>query len=165
MFETEIIFSTKKGIANRKFWIIYTFFQILFLGDCFSNFFFDSQLWWLKFFFSPPLAPPPPSRRHRQKLPVALTIFLVILLLANMYLQLFNRHSITQSNNENLKRSCKIYSKLTIKTAERQQWSRSVLLLSILKRLYTLFLVFLLLTLVGLILARTYKISVDFYPL
>ena len=128
MFETEIIFSTKKGIANRKFWIIYTFFQILFLGDCFSNFFFDSQLWWLKFFFSPPLAnPSPPFRRHRQKLPVALTIFLVILLLANMYLQLFNRHSITQSNNENLKRSCKIYSKLTIKTPERQQWSRSVL--------------------------------------
>ena len=135
-----------------------------------QQFFFRQSIMMAEVFLQPaspppPPAPPPPSRRHRQKLPVALTIFLVILLLANMYLQLFNRHSITQSNNENLKRSCKIYSKLTIKTAERQQWSRSVLLLSILKRLYTLFLVFLLLTLVGLILARTYKISVDFYPL
>ena len=62
----------------------------------------------------------------------------MILYLANIYL--------FQVNNRNNRKSCEICSKLTIKTPEQRQWSRSGVFIVNFEHNSHLFLVFLLLT-------------------
>ena len=68
-----------------------------------------------------------------------------------------------KSKNENIKRMCKIYLKLTIKTPEGQQWPHSVLFIVNFEEIIYTTLVFSLLTLIAFIPSIIYNISIDLH--